>query len=204
MTTSQSIMQKTGLTKTGQWLKGWWPTKSNEPSPAQQFKEWMVADKQELAGSLSKVSAGFRGWVSTASLAELAPFTEQVANFCRSLNFELIWVINPNLNIDPQLKESLAEVVTLYCLAHWHAIQAQDNIRVFAIFNNWQNNPMTKEHQALSQRLFARLVEKKLIPEPPPSLFLAPEAERQAYIIEAIRQAAAKDILAINEIIKEK
>jgi|GEM_PF-2898383 len=207
--TNQSIAKRTGLTKISGSLTNMFGSWGGGPKSIlpQQLKEWVVAsslaNNEKFALNFPQMGHDFTAWLNKLPPEELASFTQKVADFCISLNFELNWLVDPKVKVDEQLKLALKETVILYSLAHWRVAQAQDNIKAFAIFHNWQKNPTTKEHKILSQLLFGELVAQKVIPQPPPTLFLAPEDERENYIIKAINQTAEENIANVIKIIQK-
>jgi hypothetical protein len=177
------------------------------PGLAERFQAWLAGaaptERKALYTQLAAQEEAFAAWLQNLPDKERRAFVEEIGAFCTNLKFELSWLLEPQLGHDPELKQRLEGAVLSYCLARWQGHQAQENIKVYATFKAWQAAPHKKEHQALTQQLFFRLVEKKLISEPPSELFLAPERERQFYVVQAIRQAAEKDHSTFQGILKE-
>ncbi len=174
----------------------------------QRFKEWLVGarltGREELYTNLPAQAQSFLTWLTEGvSASESKTFTQQVAAFCGTMHFNLEWLTDPDLAKDPQLAQALGDAVTLYSLASWKANQAQADIKVFAAWKAWQQDPLGKEQRDLTQKLFARLVEQNLSSPPSPQLFLAGEKDRLAYAVQAIRQVGDSNMPAIKAILKE-
>ncbi len=182
-------------------VAGWWRYRSGRKKFPSQFKEWVAGGfVAEKGPPDSETVQAFAAWLSGLPAEEFEAFGRPVASFCADLDFELAWLLNTQLDNDPALKQTLGELVLLYSLAHWKAIQTQDDIKVFNTFRAWQAG---KKRRALTQKLFSRLVEKSLISTPPPDLVLAPKKEIQTYVVQAICQFAEQDRQMLMATLKE-
>jgi hypothetical protein len=160
---------------------------------AQRFREWVA--------SLPGVPKAFTTWLEGLSPQEAETFAQRVASFGSGLKVNLAWLLDEQMDNDPELKQEVEKAMALYCQAYWKAAVAQDDVEAFATFQAWQEAP--GKHKELSQRLFARLAEDGLV-SAPSELYLASEKERQAHAVQAIRDFAEKDRPAFNAILKEE
>jgi hypothetical protein len=165
----------------------------------QRFKAWAGGDLTGKVQPAAEAAPAFSTWLDNLSEKELAAFVQRISGFCADLNFELTWLFDPEIDNAPALKEALTELVLLFALVQWKALEAQDDIKVFSTFLAWQAGKARK----LTPKLFMRLVEQELIDAPPPALFLAPERERQAHMVDAIKKFVEKDRQAFNVILKD-
>jgi hypothetical protein len=194
-------------------LRGWRPRlpfrgrrRKRQESP-QQFKKWVasaaLAERKTLYKDLPKSAQGFTTWLDGLATPETRLLCHQAADFCADFDLELAWLLDGQLDEVAELKQAVEEIVALYGLAHWKATQAQGNIKTFATYRAWQEDPFEEQHRELNQKLFAKLVEKKLVPAPSPELFMTPEQEREAYVVQTIRQVAEDQREAFNAILEE-
>jgi hypothetical protein len=144
-----------------------------------------------------------KNWLATLDAEEAETFANQVAAFSSSMNLELSWLLDQELNDDPNLKQTFEEAIALYCLANFRAAQVQEELRLFITYRAWRENPSGKGYKELTQELFAKLVDKGLAEPAPTNLFLAPNKRRQKHAESAIREAAAKDKQAFYGLLKE-
>jgi hypothetical protein len=198
------------VTKITEVYKGWIDKiRARKPEKAlpQQFREWAtgasLGERKQLYNSLPEAAQAFTAWLDGLSAEETEAFSRRVSSFCSGLNLELAWLVDLQLDDEPELKQAVEEAVVLYCLARWKATQVQGDVKAFVTFQAWQDDPSRREHRELTQKLFSRLVEKGLIAAPPAEFFLASEEERQAHVVQAIRQVAEEDRQAVNTILKE-
>jgi len=160
---------------------------------AGRFREW--------AAGLPGVTKAFAAWLEGLSPQEAETFAQRVASFGSGLKVNLAWLLDGQMDTDPELKPQVEKAMALYCQAYWKAAVAQDDVEAFAAFQAWQEAP--NKHKELSQRLFARLADDGLV-SAPSELYLAPEKERQAHAAGAVRDFAEKDRPAFNAILKEE
>ena len=187
-------------------LNGWplFNKNKNENNLAQQFNEWVAgAPLEKRIDPLSRSAKGMKSWLASLEAEERDIFTKQVAAFTSDLNFELGWLVDQELENDPDLKQAMEEVVALYCLANFKALLLQDELRAFIILQAWQEEPTRKEYREFNQKLFTKLVEKGFAEAAPSDLLLAGEKEREKYAVQAIRQAYQENRKAFKAIAKE-
>lgn len=176
---------------------------------AKMFRAWVVNvpikddNEARFQQKLPQEAEAFTTWVRTLPLNELEAFSEQVATFCEKMNFELLWLVDPEVeHIEVETKQALASVVYLYSLAQWRALQHQDDIKIFVAYRDWTANPKHKKYKPFNQQLFSKLVDKSLVPAPPMDLFMASDKERQAHFMAMIEKVRAENKDAFNAVLK--
>ena len=87
-------------------------------------------------------------------------------------------VVDVRLGRVPSMKQAMTDVVHLYSLARWEASLIQDDISSYLDLRDWLANPTAGKYSALNQRLFATLVDEKLVETPSLELFRAPDHRR--------------------------
>lgn len=170
-----------------------WFSRGSQVNVGQQFQTWATGNFSDPA---------LRAWIGILSKEQIAALTEQLSLFCTNLGFELIWLADGQIGKDPALEPAVKEVVESYCRACWRATQVQGDLELLKILMAIETGPFSKEQQALSQKLFAELVKQGMAPPVSPELFVAPEKERQAVMMEAIRTAADTNRTAFNQVLK--
>ena len=177
--------------------------KDDKAQLSRQFTSWFAQSSFLQDGTdsslLKEDVADFKKWLDTLSESEMHAFIEKVAQFCHDSNFELAWIFNNTLKNDVGTQKSLEEIILLYGLGYWKTVEIQKRIKAFATYQSWLSDPTTKKNRQRSQALFTRLVEMESISEPPSSLFLAPEEEREAYIIKEIKVVAEQNMDVLNK-----
>jgi len=162
---------------------------------AQQFQDWA---KQSL-----EKEAGLRNWLTALSPEGIKALTEQLNAFCADLNVSLWWLVEQQLDSDPELKQKVEEIVVSYCRACWNAAQMQQELQVFETYHAFMQNPTHRKYREFSQDLYAKLVEAGLVESPRLSeVLLASTKKRQAYITKAIQEVAEKDRQAFNRVLE--
>lgn len=160
-----------------------WLAAGGQPELAQQLRAWAVADLQD---------AQLRGWISTLSTEQLQAMAEHLATFCSSLGFELSWLIGRRFPHEAQ-RETARAVVEHYCAACWQATRARGDFQRFEQIVGLLDQPFSREHRPLTQRLYADLVRRRAVPPITPELSVAPEHERHAFVARALKEIAASD-----------
>ncbi|MBI4788813.1 MAG: hypothetical protein HY782_17410 [Chloroflexi bacterium] len=171
---------------------------------AKQFKQWVsesaLPKRVDLYNSLPASAEGFAIWLSGLGEQEQEQFTQKVAHFCGTLNFDLAWLTDPEINRDPDLKKAVEDAVLLYSLAAWRANNVQQDVTSFLAYRAWLANP--NQHKAFGQKLHQALIKQGLVTVPP-ELYLAPEQERVEQALTAIRKVADESPAAFHLALRE-
>ncbi len=144
----------------------------------------------------------FKSWIDSLELQDVIKFAKHVSAFSSDLNIELAWLTSENLNNNPDLKQAISEIIAFYCLANFKASQMVHDIKAWRAFQNWQQNPNSKEQREFGRILLAKLMEKQLVSPMSPELLLALKKERQEEAMASILLAAETDPKAFHSILK--
>lgn len=157
---------------------------------APQFRAW-VTD--------APVDPSLKAWLSSLSDEGMQALTMQISEFCTNLNLDLRWLVEHQLDKEPQFKAFMQDIVILYCTACWKAVQAQPT----AVFLNLYESIVASHNDQYTQPLFAELVKRDMASNAPPEVLVAPKNQRQDYMLAAIRQAANDDWHKFSTVLKE-
>lgn len=163
----------------------------------QDFQAW--ATNMDISNVPTKE---FKSWIDSLELQEAIKFAKQVSVFSSDLNIELAWLAAEDLNNNAELKQAISEIIVFYCLAKFKASQITHDIKAWRAFQNWQQNPNSKEQREFGRILLAKLMEKQLISPMSPEFLLALKKERQEEAIASILLAAEKNPQAFHSILK--
>jgi hypothetical protein len=177
---------KTGTTE----RRRFWFSSGNSAEFAQQFQTWAGSNLQDEE---------LRNWVNSLSKEQVRALTEQLAGFCRSLGFELNWLTEQRLNGTPGLERSAREIVERYCAACWQATVVQGDLQQFKKLLDLVEQPFSREHKAITLKLYAELVRREVVPTMAPELAVAPEQERQEHIARSLKDIAGKNWSVLME-----
>ena len=129
--------------------------------------------------------------------------TQRLAAFCSDIGFELVWLVDHHLDIDPAVAQSAKEVVVHYCRACYLAVTIFGDLQLLKPYLVMKETPGDKMHRALGQQLYTDLVAAKLAAPLPAEIALAPESTRWEYVIGAIDQAVTNHPAEVCEMIKQ-
>lgn len=156
-----------------------------------QFVQWVseaaLPKRVELYNTLPASAEGFAIWLSGLSAKEQEEFTKKVAQFCKTLKFDLAWLMDPQVSRDPDLKKAVEDTVLLYSLAAWRANNVQQEVTSFLAYRDWLADP--NRNKAFGQKLHQALIKQGLVAVPP-ELYLASEKERMDQAVKAIHKVA--------------
>ncbi|MCE7984882.1 MAG: hypothetical protein DYG89_27225 [Caldilinea sp. CFX5] len=152
------------------------------------------------------LAEGFRTWATTALVEDekvvrwlnaLSPaanvaFTQQVAEFCREMGFELTALLNGELTQLPTAEQKARAIVLLYCRTNREAAFAQDEFDASKRLLAYLRAPTRKNNQRFGQNLYRKLAEHGLAQTPPIDVTKATDAEVHAQLLATIRQVAAQ------------
>lgn len=150
-----------------------------------QFKAWIenhLNDHEML-----------QAWLLSLPDEAFKTLTGQIVFFCTDLNIDFRWLIEGELELDPQTGNTVKQIVVLYCEACLKSVQIQDDLTRFSQYQELLNRFERGEQDDLGRRLLTRLNEEQVIPNIAPAIFLAPAKDRRDYILTTLRTAAQKD-----------
>jgi len=166
-----------------------------DPNLPGQFREWIAkacADDPSV-----------NNWVQGLSPEGLQAFTDHLVVFCDEMGFELAWVVQQQLETQPELAQTFAQVVSHYCRACQQAAAAQDDLEVYKTLLAFEHNPASRKTQAFGQKLFAKVVEARLTSVSMSEYLTVAPKEQQQYMVRAIREAAKTNHTVFNRLLKE-
>ena len=166
-----------------------------DPNLPGQFREWIAKTCAD--------DPAVNNWVQGLSQEGLQAFTNHLSMFCHEMGFELAWVVQQQLEIQPELAQTFAQVVAHYCRACQQAAAAQDELEVYKTLQAFEHNPASKKTQAFGQKLFAKVVEAGLTSVSMSAYLIAAPKEQQQYMVRAIREAAKTNHTVFNRLLKE-
>jgi hypothetical protein len=166
-----------------------------DPNLPGQFREWIAKTCAD--------DPAVNNWVQGLSQEGLQAFTNHLSMFCHEMGFELAWVVQQQLEIQPELAQTFAQVVAHYCRACQQAAAAQDELEVYKTLQAFEHNPASKKTQAFGQKLFAKVVEAGLTSVSMSEYLIAAPKEQQQYMVQAIHEAAKTNHVVFNRLLKE-
>jgi len=166
-----------------------------DPNLPGQFREWIAKTCAD--------DPSVNNWVQGLSQEGLQAFTNHLSMFCHEMGFELAWVVQQQLEIQPELAQTFAQVVAHYCRACQQAAAAQDELEVYKTLQAFEHNPASKKTQAFGQKLFAKVVEAGLTSVSMSEYLIAAPKEQQQYMVQAIHEAAKTNHVVFNRLLKE-
>ncbi|MBX3012664.1 MAG: hypothetical protein KF832_14205 [Caldilineaceae bacterium] len=166
-----------------------------QPDLALRFRAWVTATLTE--------DADVQRWLQRLPPDALLAFTQQVAEFCDEMGFQLADLVDGTLNQMPATADKAKAIVVSYCRANYQAAGAQADFDALKRFFRYVHAPAQKENQQFGQALYARLVQKQAAPPPSFDTAMASATQRQAYILNAIQQAAAQQPQIFTAALKE-
>ena len=166
-----------------------------DPNLPGQFREWITKTCAD--------DPSVNNWVQGLSQEGLQAFTDHLSVFCHETGFELAWVVQQQLEMQPELAQTFAQVVSHYCRACQQVATAQDELEVYKNLQAFEHNPASKKTQAFGQKLFAKVVEAGLTSVSMSEYLIAAPKEQQQYMVRAIREAAKTNHVVFNRLLKE-
>ncbi len=166
-------------------------------------QEALSANFRQWAAESLEQEEGLKAWLASLSDEGVQALSGQLASFSADLNMDLEWLLNGQLEEEPELKQALEEIVVAFCLACWKATQVQDEVEVYTTYQNLEDNPNSRKNRDLTQQLFVTMVNKELVPAASTELFVATDKERHTYMLAAVRDVANKDRATFDSVLKE-
>ncbi len=161
----------------------------------QRFREWAVESMDDAA---------VKDWLNALSDDGLKAYTKHLSGFCSDMGFELVWLVEKQLeNRDHNLAEVTQGIVLYYCQACQQAATCQEELEVFKQILSLEQNPTGRKNRTFGEKLLARMVEAGLVTTSTSEFISASAQERQEIIVEAINEAASKDQAALNRLVRE-
>lgn len=169
---------------------GWPRTADQRPDLAHRFREWAITTLQQEPATTA--------WLAALSPKANLAFTQQVAEFCEEMGFDLAALVDGQLAQVPQAAQQATQIVRFYCNANYTAALSQTDFDATKRFLGYLRAPLQKSNQAFGQRLYTKLVEKQLVAD---NAGATPTADAQ--VVEAICQAASHNAAAFSAVLNE-
>jgi hypothetical protein len=167
-------------------------------------KQSQLPKKFQKWSSSQLTDEGLTDWLTNLSDEGSNALTSQLEAFCADLNFELAWLVEGDLDKDPELKQVAEDVVVGYTTSCWQAALAQNDLAAFRTLRELESNPTSKKHRELIQELYSSLFQQDLVSQPELSeVFLSSENKRFKRAVKMILEAAETDRKKFNDIFKE-
>jgi hypothetical protein len=154
--------------------------------PDQRLKDWAATiDRTQQKDRFKDIQA----WLAGLPAAEGAALNQAIEAFCAERQIDPAWLLDGKINSDPALKQEIEEAISQYVASYWRARQIEPKIQAFDAFQRWQAAPEARQNLAFGDQLHKALLARGLVTISQ-DLYLAPEAQRRAEAIRAIRAAA--------------
>ena len=164
-----------------------------KPSLAADFRVWLA---EATAGE-----ADLRDWLAGLRDDQFADFTDNVAGFCTSTGFELAWLVRAEFSLMPLLAENGGQVVVNYCRACLQAATAQAGLQSFRAYQEYTQNPGSRQGRVYGEKLLDRLLEAGLTTVSLSDFLGAAPKAKQQQVLQAIQSAAQKDPAAFHRVL---
>jgi hypothetical protein len=161
----------------------------------QRFRTWM--------NSVAADDTAVKEWLNGLSDEGIQAFTKHLETFCTDMGFELGWLIDHQLEQNPELTQMATAIVLNYCRACQQAALAQEDLEAYKKLKAFEQHPANKRQQAFGEKLFARVIEEGLVVGSVSDYLGAPPEERSRLMVEAVRKAAEKNPQAFSRVLKE-
>lgn len=129
--------------------------------------------------------------------------TQRLAAFCTDIGFELLWLLDHQLDLDQAVQHGAQTVVQNYCRACYEAVPIFADLQLLRPYLALRAAPTHRAHRPFGQQLYIQLVAAGLATPLPADIALAAEAVRWDYVSQAIAQAATADPHAVCTLVKQ-
>lgn len=166
---------------------------ARQADQAQRFRAWATT-------TLAEDEKVVR-WLTVLSPAANLAFTQQVAEFCQQMGFELTALVDGELEQLPTAEQKAREIVLLYCRTNRQAAFAQDEFDASKRFLAYLRAPTQRGNQLFGQTLYRKLAEHGLTAPSRFDVTQASEAEVHTQILTTIRQVATQQPEAFTTVL---
>lgn len=159
---------------------------------------------QELLTWVEKQSglARLATWLNNLPEEALVGLTREASAFCSQFSIDLRWLLENQLDNEPELKKAISQIVLDYLILCHQAALPWDDIQVFIAFRELESDLASQKHHQLHEILYLKLVENQLAQLVPPSLYFSANKERSVYVAQQIQQAIQTDREAFKRVFK--
>ncbi len=161
------------------------------------IETWLEGISRLEDNRMSRRRAELTRWFAACleglSEPEFQTFCQRWARYCAGLGFELWWLLDNKLKNSP-LRPNLEGLALDYIEHYRQAEEIRADIDLFKTYLTWQQDPArSAEYESLNQTLFIRLSHQGLISPPPVEIYLDSAETREAYVRQALLNAAEQD-----------
>jgi hypothetical protein len=142
-------------------------------------------------------------WLNGLSDEGIQAFTKHLETFCSDMGFELGWLVDHQLEPNPELQQMATAMVLNYCRACQLAALAQSDLEAYKKLKAFEQQPTNRKHQAFGEKLFAKVIEEGLVVGSVSDYLGAPPEQRARLMVEAFRKAAEKNPQAFSRVLRE-
>jgi hypothetical protein len=150
-----------------------------------------------LAWAEQRDRHGVGAWLQRLSVKELKLLTKDVAVFTRDMGFDLLWVVDQQID-EVNLRDEVGHMVFSYIEAFYRAAILQDDMHLYVTLVDFLNNLSRRRYQAQAQAVFKQLIDDGVIPRSSAELIFARKSKRIKHVEQAILQAAQSDRTAVK------
>lgn len=178
--------------KPGRWFeraRRAWIGRQQKENLGIQLKAWVMIDL--AAGQQVEGLDDFRNWIASLSFAEADSLAQELSVFCWKQGFNILWLLEDNVN--SEMQAAFLTMIIHYSLA----VRERTKSRPTAFLGAWLTAPLSRNNREFGNLLYIQLVEAGLI-SIPANLLLAPEKQRLAHQVSAIKNLLEKDPKALT------
>lgn len=154
------------------------------------LKQWIQNEDLPQIAGLSPAQIALleelKGWIMAKSDPEADLFTSELMTFCEKNHVDLFWLLEDKGTAD--MYTTLTGLVLYYGIAEKEREWAIPSSTLRA----WEDAPNAKSNRNFGNKLYVKLVNKGMI-KVPAEILLAPDKERLAHQVSAIKDLIAED-----------
>lgn len=169
---------------------------------ALQFRAWV---DRELANSRD-----LHAWILELPDSALHALTDGAERYCANLNIQLTWLFGPDLDVAPNVRETVKLILSEYLAGCFKAVNYREAINLYSVYHQLTAPDQYKRWIDLRRSVFKKITALGLTePVPAHDLIMSSELQRQELAAAALRDAASRDwdafaqalsnVLAANE-----
>lgn len=160
-------------------------TDQPDPNLTDKFRRWSTHELRD--------EQSIRAWVTNLPEPGLRALVRELNEFCRELNFELVWLVDEALGKEPAVRATLREIVVMYCGNCLQAVELQPQLVEFRAYLALLDQIERGRAKPQAKALLEALQKAGLVDPVALDALLNNEDDRRQYIVQQIRQVAAKD-----------
>jgi hypothetical protein len=168
------------------------PLFQRQHSRATQFREWV---ERELTNH-----PDLHSWIKNMSDPSLEALTNSTSNYCSSLNIDIGWIFGCDLDVAPEVQQSVKIIISEYLSGCLNAVNHKQAIMLFSVYHQLTSPTQLRRKIDLRRSVFKKITSLGLSePIPAHELIMSSEIQRQELAASALRAAASKDWEAFSQ-----